>query len=256
MWRISSHCVSVQIEVVFVALDQCGSSNDRRIALIDKNRDLYLTSVRTLGRAHSIHKIGKSTVQSGICIKAWFVWTDLCDSSSGSMVDTMAWNDSANILCGIQDSRFTVWYYPGVVFVDKDLLPKTIFTKDSRYTLTPAIRVTEACRLHMSCGWCLLGHVSCSEFSRPPQMVSYEGTQVTVRRVDGSLVCTAVSPYPSLLHEYTGSGRWEDALRICRFAKVSGSHTAWRCTGQSLQYLTKNHTQPDELRTKTDPVVK
>uniref|UniRef100_A0A673GH61 Uncharacterized protein n=1 Tax=Sinocyclocheilus rhinocerous TaxID=307959 RepID=A0A673GH61_9TELE len=102
-----------KIEVVFVALDQCGSSNDRRIALIDKNRDLYLTSVRKLGRAHSIHKIG-------------------------SMVDTMAWNDSANILCGVQDSRFTVWYYPSVVFVDKDLLPKTIFTRDSRYTLTPA----------------------------------------------------------------------------------------------------------------------
>ncbi|XP_016420867.1 intraflagellar transport protein 80 homolog [Sinocyclocheilus rhinocerous] len=97
-----------KIEVVFVALDQCGSSNDRRIALIDKNRDLYLTSVRKLGRAHSIHKIG-------------------------SMVDTMAWNDSANILCGVQDSRFTVWYYPSVVFVDKDLLPKTIFTRDSRW---------------------------------------------------------------------------------------------------------------------------
>ncbi|XP_016334527.1 intraflagellar transport protein 80 homolog [Sinocyclocheilus anshuiensis] len=112
MLCISSHRVSVQIEVVFVALDQCGSSNDRKIALIDKNRDLYLTSVRKLGRAHSIHKIG-------------------------SMVDTMAWNDSANILCGVQDSRFTVWYYPSVVFVDKDLLPKTIFTRDSRYTLTP-----------------------------------------------------------------------------------------------------------------------
>ncbi|XP_026138840.1 intraflagellar transport protein 80 homolog isoform X2 [Carassius auratus] len=160
-----------KIEVVFVALDQCGSSSDRRIALIDKNRDLYLTSVRKLGRAHSMHKIG-------------------------SMVDTMAWNDSANILCGIQDSRFTVWYYPSVVFVDKDLLPKTIFSRDS------------------------------SEFSRPPQMVSYEGSQVTVRRVDGSLVRSAVSPYPSLLHEYTSSGRWEDALRICRFAK---DQTLWSC---------------------------
>uniref|UniRef100_A0A671LIF0 Intraflagellar transport protein 80 homolog n=1 Tax=Sinocyclocheilus anshuiensis TaxID=1608454 RepID=A0A671LIF0_9TELE len=67
---------------------------------------------------------------------------------------------------------------------------------------------------------------SAAQFSRPPQMVSYEGTQVTVRRVDGSLVCTAVSPYPSLLHEYTGSGRWEDTLRICRFAK---DQTLWSC---------------------------
>ncbi|XP_067221151.1 intraflagellar transport protein 80 homolog isoform X2 [Chanodichthys erythropterus] len=160
-----------KIEVVFIALDQCGPSNDRRIALIDKNRDLYLTSVRKLGRAHSIYKIG-------------------------SMVDTVAWNDSANILCGIQDNQFTVWYYPSVVFVDKDLLPKTIFSKDS------------------------------SELSRSPQIVSYVGTQVTVRRVDGSLVCTAVSPYPTLLHEYTGSARWEDGLRICRFAK---DQTLWSC---------------------------
>ncbi|XP_067307985.1 intraflagellar transport protein 80 homolog [Pseudorasbora parva] len=158
-------------EVVLIALDQCGSSNDRRIALIDKNRDLYLTSVRKLGRAHSIYKIG-------------------------SMVDTVAWNDSANILCGVQDSQFTVWYYPSVVFVDKDLLPKTIFTKDS------------------------------SELSRSPQILSYVGSQVTVRRTDGSLVCTAVSPYPTLLHEYTCSARWEDGLRICRFAK---DQALWSC---------------------------
>lgn len=48
------------------------------------------------------------------------------------MVHTVAWNDSANILCGIQDSQFAVWYNPSAVFVDKDLLPKTLFTKDGR----------------------------------------------------------------------------------------------------------------------------
>ncbi|XP_016360970.1 intraflagellar transport protein 80 homolog [Sinocyclocheilus anshuiensis] len=83
-----------------------------------------------------------------------------------------------------------------------------------------------SCSVSESAAQRLLDPVSCSEFSRPPQMVSYEGTQVTVRRVDGSLVCTAVSPYPSLLHEYTGSGRWEDTLRICRFAK---DQTLWSC---------------------------
>ncbi|TRY89075.1 hypothetical protein DNTS_009800 [Danionella cerebrum] len=160
-----------KIEVVLIALDQCGSSSDRRIALIDKNRDLYLTSVRKLGRAHSIHKIG-------------------------SMVDSMAWNDSANLLCGIQDKCLTVWYHPSVVFVDKDLLPKTIFAKDG------------------------------SELSRASQILSFVGSQVTLRRVDGSLVCSTVSPYPALLQEYSSSARWEDALRICRFAK---DQTLWSC---------------------------
>lgn len=53
----------------------------------------------------------------------------------GSMVHSMAWNDSANILCGIQDNQFTVWYYPSVVFVDKKLLPNTLFVKDGRWEL-------------------------------------------------------------------------------------------------------------------------
>ncbi|XP_036393391.1 intraflagellar transport protein 80 homolog isoform X2 [Megalops cyprinoides] len=160
-----------KMEVVEIALDQCGMAADRKIALIDKNRDLYLTSVRRFGRDHKINKIG-------------------------TMVHTMAWNDSANILCGIQDVQFTVWYYPNAVFVDRDLLPKTLFMKDA------------------------------SEFSRTPHILNYVGTQVTVRRADGSLVYSSVSPYPALLHEYTASARWDDALRLCRFAK---DQTLWAC---------------------------
>lgn len=53
-------CVLFEMEVMFMALDQCGSPHDRRMALMDKNRDLYLTSVRTLGWAQSICKIGKN----------------------------------------------------------------------------------------------------------------------------------------------------------------------------------------------------
>ena len=61
----------------------------------------------------------------------------------------------------------------------------------------------------------------CSELSSTPHILSYVGTQVTVRRVDGSLVYNAVSPYPAILHEYASTARWEDALRLCRFAKVT-----------------------------------
>ncbi|XP_048121196.1 intraflagellar transport protein 80 homolog [Alosa alosa] len=160
-----------KIEVMEIALDQCGPANDRRIALIDKNRDLYLSSVRRLAREHTIVKIG-------------------------TMVKTIAWNDSVNILSGVQDSQFTIWYYPGAVFVDKDLLPKTLLLKDA------------------------------SELSSMPHILSYVGTQVTVRRVDGSLVYNAVSPYPAILHEYASTARWEDALRLCRFAK---DQTLWAC---------------------------
>lgn len=59
-----------------------------------------------------------------------------------------------------------------------------------------------------------------SEFSRTPNILSYVGTKVTLRQGDGSLVYSSVPPYPALLHEYSTSARWEDALRLCRFTKV------------------------------------
>lgn len=160
-----------KIEVVEIALDQKGPANERKIAYVDKNRDLYITPVRRFGKEQRVVKIG-------------------------TMVLTLAWNDTANILCGLQDNHFTVWYYPNVVYVDKDLLLKTVFEKDA------------------------------SEFGKNPQIVSFVGNRVTVRRADGSLVHTNISPYPAILHEYVTSSKWEDAVRLCRFVK---DQTLWAC---------------------------
>ncbi|XP_075617761.1 intraflagellar transport protein 80 homolog isoform X3 [Balearica regulorum gibbericeps] len=158
-------------EIVEIALDQKGLTSERKIAFIDKNRDLYITSVKRFGKEQKIVKIG-------------------------TMVQTLAWNDTSNILCGIQDTRFTVWYYPNTVYVDKDLLPKTLYEKDA------------------------------SEFSKNPQIVHFVGNQTTIRRADGSLIHLNISPYPAILHEYVSSSKWEDAVRLCRFVK---DQTMWAC---------------------------
>ncbi|XP_063162565.1 intraflagellar transport protein 80 homolog isoform X1 [Candoia aspera] len=157
--------LSHKIEIVEIALDQKGLTNERKIAFIDKNRDLYITSVKRFGKEQKIIKIG-------------------------TMVHTLAWNDTCNILCGLQDTRFTVWYYPNAVYVDKDLLPKTLCEKDA------------------------------SEFSKNPQILSFVGNQVTIRRADGSLIHISISPYPAILHEYVNNLKWEDAIRLCRFVKI------------------------------------
>ncbi|NXM92007.1 IFT80 protein, partial [Oenanthe oenanthe] len=158
-------------EIVEIALDQKGLTSERKIAFIDKNRDLFITSVKRFGKEQKIVKIG-------------------------TMVQSLAWNDTSNILCGIQDSRFTVWYYPNTVYVDKDLLPKTLYEKDA------------------------------SEFSKSPQIVSFVGSQVTIRRADGSLVHLHIPPYAAILHEHVGAARWQDGLRLCRFVK---DQTLWAC---------------------------
>ncbi|XP_050164350.1 intraflagellar transport protein 80 homolog isoform X2 [Myiozetetes cayanensis] len=155
-------------EIVEIALDQKGLTSERKIAFIDKNRDLYITSVKRFGKEQKIVKIG-------------------------TMVQTLAWNDASNILCGMQDTRLTVWYYPNTVYVDKDLLPKTLCEKDG------------------------------SEFSKNPQIVSFVGNQITIRRADGSLVHLNISPYPGILHDYVRASRWEDAVRLCRFVKGPGA---------------------------------
>nr|XP_054369944.1 intraflagellar transport protein 80 homolog [Mirounga angustirostris] len=158
-------------EILEIALDQKGLTNDRKIAFIDKNRDLCITSVKRFGKEEQIIKLG-------------------------TMVHTLAWSDTCNILCGLQDTRFTVWYYPNTVYVDRDILPKTLYERDA------------------------------SEFSKNPHIVSFVGNQVTIRRADGSLVHISISPYPAILHEYVSSSKWEDAVRLCRFVK---EQTMWAC---------------------------
>ncbi|XP_062901919.1 intraflagellar transport protein 80 homolog isoform X1 [Mobula hypostoma] len=166
-----------KIEVMEVALDQAGLPNERKIAIIDKNRDLHITSVRRFGKEQKIIKIG-------------------------TMVHSVAWNNTINILCGMQNMYFVVWYYPNVVYVDKELLSKTVYEKDA------------------------------SEFGKNPQIVNYVGNQVTIRRVDGSMIHTSISPYPAILHEYVTASRWDDAVRLCRFVKTTTpdeEQAMWSC---------------------------
>lgn len=90
-------------EVLEVALDQCGLPNERKLAIIDKNNDLYLTMVRP-----------KPT-------------TALRSYKLGAMMQSMQWNDSANLLATLQEGgKLIIWYYPSVVFVDPGLLPRTL----------------------------------------------------------------------------------------------------------------------------------
>lgn len=60
----------------------------------------------------------------------------------------------------------------------------------------------------------------CSDLGRTPQILSFVGTTVTLRRRDGSLVPSSVPHYPTMLHEYSTSARWEDAVQLCRLANV------------------------------------
>ena len=57
------HGFIYQMEVMEVALDTSGSTTERRLAIIDKNRDLYLTQVRVYGSDRKTVKLGNITAE-------------------------------------------------------------------------------------------------------------------------------------------------------------------------------------------------
>lgn len=88
-------------------MDQCGPVAYRQLSFIDKNKDIYLTRIRQHGAAAKAIRLG-------------------------SMVTSIAWNDNTNMLAAIRDGKFTVWLYPGVVYIDKDILTQTVYEKQER----------------------------------------------------------------------------------------------------------------------------
>lgn len=91
--------INHSIDIVSVALSHHGSSNQRKVAFVDRNREMYLALVRN----------GNSTARQKI----------------GTMVSSVLWQDTDETLSAISDGRLTVWYYPSVILLDTDLVQHT-----------------------------------------------------------------------------------------------------------------------------------
>lgn len=125
-----------------------------------------------------------------------------------TQVDGVRWNDQSDTLAALADGRLLVWYYPNVVYVDRELLPATRLSSEA------------------------------AELGKLPCITSFVGARLTVRRVDGALLTLGVPPFPMLLYEFSSGQRWEEAVRLCRFIK---SEQLWAClaamaiAGKSLE---------------------
>lgn len=126
----------------------------------------------------------------------------------------------APILCELHNQQRQLCY---VIDLDKVTCShKLVFVLEKRFCdlRTPWRRGAAAGVRSHSWMFVCFCHLQ-SEFNRAPHILNYVGTKMTLRQGDGSLVYSSVPPYPGLLHEYSSSARWEDALRLCRFAKVT-----------------------------------
>eukprot|EP00794_Sanderia_malayensis_P011126 gene11126-12297_t len=123
-------------DVLEIALNNDGPGTERQLAINDKNRDLYLQTVRQVGGPKVI-KLEFSSYRRSTLAHYCFTY-NVANYLAATMVSTMAWNDNVNMLAAIADSKFTVWYYPTVAFIDSDVLPKTLLQKDQSVSPYPA----------------------------------------------------------------------------------------------------------------------
>ena len=64
------------------------------------------------------------------------------------MIHAHVWNDETNMLAAMTDGKILIWYYPNAVYVDKDLLPRTLFEKDTGYVTLHEIHVITSLPTH------------------------------------------------------------------------------------------------------------
>jgi len=155
------------LDILEINLNQTEQTTERKIAFIDANRDLYLSPV---------HKKDVAKIST------------ICDS--------FIWHDQFDILASISDNKLITYYYPNVVYIDKDLVELCMQSKEA------------------------------PEIGRMSQMLTFTSSQVSVRRKDGGLITLGVSPYPRILFDFCDKNRWEKAIKLCRFVKEP---ILWAC---------------------------
>uniref|UniRef100_A0A8R1TQ96 Intraflagellar transport protein 80 homolog n=1 Tax=Onchocerca volvulus TaxID=6282 RepID=A0A8R1TQ96_ONCVO len=148
-------------DIIEIAIDQCGPANDRKLAFIDKCLDCFLVVVKTYGTFQKIAKIG-------------------------AVVTNILFNDQTNMLAGLQDNRLVVWLYPATVFIDRDLLQKTVFENDE------------------------------NDFGKSPYLHNFVGNHISVRRSDGALIPCTITPFAFALNSCIVANKWDQAIRLCR----------------------------------------
>lgn len=129
-----------------------------------------------------------------------------------AQVDTAAWNDTSEVLVAIADGKMLTWSYPNMVYVDRTLISEIVESRDG------------------------------ANFLKMSSISTFVGSSVTVRRADGTVLAATVSPYPSMLYEFTTSADWDKAVRLCRYVKSKG---LWTClAGMALH---RRHLETAEI---------
>ena len=175
----------MEVSLSMVQLGNVASGNERKLFFIDRNRDLWLYNTARTGSSYKL----------------------------ATMVDSAIWNEDTDILAALSDSRLVFWYYPAVVYVDKDLVA---WTKSSGLSDDTSVIGGAASGI---------GSGITTNFGKSAHLTSFVDNRLRIRRADGSILSTSMSPYPSLLYSFARDNSWIRCTRLCR--SVRDDKTLW-----------------------------
>lgn len=93
---------------------------DRKVAFVDRNRDLYFALVQGYGVSVNVNTSNANAAATASTTSGFVVPEKLA-----TMVSSVAWHDVHETLVAITDGVLTTWFYPAILYVDRDLLPLT-----------------------------------------------------------------------------------------------------------------------------------
>uniref|UniRef100_A0A915HIV4 Intraflagellar transport protein 80 homolog n=1 Tax=Romanomermis culicivorax TaxID=13658 RepID=A0A915HIV4_ROMCU len=177
-------------DIIQIDMDQFGTANDRILAFIDKNGDLFLSYCRQTASLKSPAKISKTQFLA-------------------NMIHSIAFNLTTNMLAGLKENQLYIWTYPKTVYIDKDLLPKATMVINSEYVnfyfRNYSLNLQLVCLLR--------------DIRQRTLIENFDASFVVLTRQDGSKINYSVTPFVVTLLIYLDKEKWDEALKLCRRTK-------------------------------------
>lgn len=109
-------------QITQIAACRAGTADDQFVIMIDSNRELFITETRNLnGNTERNNKTGASLSGAREIYKI------------GTQVTEVKWASESNILVGVHDSCYSIWYCPGEGAADPTIIALTTVTIDATY---------------------------------------------------------------------------------------------------------------------------
>ncbi|XP_028898144.1 intraflagellar transport protein 80 homolog [Zeugodacus cucurbitae] len=189
------HSLRAKTQISEISACRAGTLDDQYLVLIDNNRELYITETRNLNSSGGASGggVGGGNGLGAVAGVNGNTERGRTNNSGeiykiGTQVTTVMWGSETNILVGVHDTCYSIWYCPGEGAADPTLIALTTITIDA------------------------------TEFGKNITLESFEDAIVTFRCA-GALLPVNVNIYCEILHRTLMEGQWQQALKICRLAQ-------------------------------------